>query len=155
MITIELELYEVKDNLHVMLDSIIESVSKCHKYTNTMIEFSLFAYEKDGVKHISIANTDPNRPDYSSCKGVFYYKDYLFSYSGEFLYIFFHNTKQIEQHECIDPEKLRLFSGPDDRWSYWNFIYEGEDIKCISLVNCDYFWIDEEYTLAIYSARKE
>ena len=141
----ELDLYEVKSNLHPILDSIIESVSKCHRYAEIKLEFVFHVYEEDGTKRIWIGNTDPDKPAYSFCSGVFYYKDYFFSYTGEFLNTFFEKTTQIEQHKCITPEKLKFLSGPDDRWSAWDFIYEDENLKCISLVNCDYFWIDEEY----------
>ena len=145
IIIVELELYEVKNELYPMLDSIVESVSKCHKYTENKIEFLFSVYEENGITRVSIGNIDSTKPNYSFYRGVFYYKDYLFGYTGEFIDAFFEKTKQKEQHKYIDPEKQRLLSGPDDRWSYWSFIYENENLKCISLVNCDYFWIDEKY----------
>jgi len=141
LIYADLQLCEIKENVHPVLDTIISRVIDCPNFKNKPISFVFTSYI-DSLQRTLISienNTEISDFDYSICDGVFYYKGYQFAYIGnkdnlikeikEKVYY----IKRGNLHE-IHNEKGEFFH------SSWNYLMEDETFKCISYTDCGEYY---------------
>ncbi len=144
-VIININLYECNEHLDVILDSTIATVTNCPLYNDINIEFLITVYLNErGDTIISIENVPLwNIPNYTGCKGFFYYKEYRFYYFGIFLSSFFVDTNKNIEKQIAAPEDLT--TDIDDTGSYWYYLICNGELKCISYQNCKNWWIDVNY----------
>ena len=137
----ELEVYEPKEILYAILDSIITKAEECPEYQGRKqkITFS-FSIERKSILEskeeytyphlcISVRYYISSLCDYRWTEGMFDYKGYEFYVNSHFDNAFLKKTGQTTSVACIDPEKYQsdaLYRG--DRDMYWWYQYKHETL---------------------------
>ena len=152
ILNISLEVFEVKENLFCLLDSIVEEAEKCPKYKISGIEFMFWSflsgYNRDTV--ICIENISIDCINLKNKDGIFFHKGYPFYFSGFFFQEFFETTEEITTRRSVEmkikvknKEYVVNNDTDSDRGSYWYYLYKNGNLKISSFDNCGNMWYDK------------
>ena len=144
-ISLNLVVYNVSYDLHPLLDSIISAVTSCTDYNKITPEFVFSSYYEDEELQVLLECIDRNNFDYTRCKGVFFYDGYKFNYFGMFMEELFEETNQLLHYSYIKSDITGI--DIDDTGPYWRFIYDKNELRCISYVVCGESWYDDSLAL--------
>lgn len=148
-ITKELEVYEPKELLYPILDSIITKTRECPEYEETKdclaFHFSIKKEPFDGSENkkehpylsISAIYYVPRLTYHRWTKAVFYYKGCNFYISGPFMNLFLLKTDQTTSIICIDPDKYQLeVLQRGDKDMFWGYLYKDKLLQNICYGRC-------------------
>lgn len=146
-ITKTVEIYEVKELLYPILDSLILKAEACPMYQGlkNKIAFGMGIYvDCDSIPSTKLAIDVVWAPKYRNhsewTQAIFYYKDYDFYLSRYFSDEFLIKTGRFISIPCIDPKKYQhWFHSRGDKDMYWWYEYENGQ-----LVNLCYGYCNEE-----------
>lgn len=135
----EIEIYEAKEWLYPILDSIIVKTEECPMYQGlkSKIAFS-FYISPDSIGFSITADYAPQFLNHAKwTDAIFYYKRYDF-YCGEiFSDSFFRKTGEKRSITCIAPEKYQFelhFRGDQDM--FWTYEYKNGQVTNIGYGYC-------------------
>jgi hypothetical protein len=146
-IEVTLDVYEAKNDICAIFDSIIDIVNNCPEMKHLQIGYIFdINYRNDTLK-ISINTIDYllNDKIYSYAQGVFFHKGYQFVYFGAFFDEFFVNKNQTIMRFSIDSAKL--FPDIDDTGylGNWEYVYEENNFRNVYFSCCYYMPTDRKY----------
>jgi hypothetical protein len=125
-ISVNINLYEAKKDIHTLLDSIIDVINNCSDNKNIQIGYTVDAYGVDNYIELGISaiNFQINEQLYSRAKGLFFHRGYEFIYFGVFLDKYFIDLNKTVRRNAIDYNRLNY--GIDDSYilGTWLFIYD-------------------------------
>jgi len=145
----ELEVYEPKELLYPILDSIITKTRECPEYERTKDSLSFdFSIRKEisyglesrrGFPHLSISAIYyvPRLTYHRWTEGVFYFKGCSFYVDGSFTDLFLQKTDKTVSISCIDPDKYQfelLQRGDQDM--FWIYFYKDGTLQNICYGRC-------------------
>lgn len=148
-ITKVLSVYEPKESLFPVLDSIIMKTEECPEYQNRKEKVFFYFSINDG--NTSGAEQEWNNPlvrisvnyyvfrlsDFRWVEGLFHYRGYDFYVNERFVDILLKKTDQMFPIRCVSPEKFRfdpLYRGDGDM--YWCYRYKHGMLKNTQYGRC-------------------
>jgi hypothetical protein len=141
----KIEVYQINKELVPLIDSIIDLIISCPNHSNHQISFIYTSFYEAPNYHLSIeVLRNPIYFDYSICEGVFYYKGYQFGVIGESRFLEkINDSIQVVGLSFDKMKKLKF----DDEFSEssWQFVFIDNQNYCISFINCNEYWYDENY----------
>jgi hypothetical protein len=152
-VTKEFDLYEPKNNLFLLLDSIIASANSCPQFKNTQIIYSIVVDSILASKIKITINAYDYRPNdllLYNADALFFYKGYQFMYFGKLLDVYFINTNTTIKRNCIKPVKTNpnheiIFAESMLPKSYWCYTYENNKLINIEFIKCNNdFWYKQD-----------
>lgn len=149
----KIEVYEIKEWLYPILDSIIIKTEECPIYQDLSLKIAFHcAIWSDPVTHLGI--TVDYIPKYTNhaemTNGIFYYKGYDFYYGGDFQDAFLKKTNKTISITCIDPKKYQYeLHDRGDANMEWYYDYINEQ-----MINRSYGYCSEEPTSFIINKKK-
>ncbi|RGN34336.1 hypothetical protein [Bacteroides oleiciplenus] len=148
-ITKELKVYEPKELLYPILDSIITKTRECPEYEGTKdcqsFYFSLRKEPIYGLENkkeypylsISAIYYVPRLTYHRRTKAVFYYKGCNFYISGSFMTPFLLQTDRTTSIKCIDPDKYQFeVLQRGDKDMFWGYLYKNNVLHNICYGRC-------------------
>ena len=136
-ITKKLKVYEPKELLYPIMDSIIVKATECPEYQNRNEKLTFFVSvnkgncfgpeeEQDNPLLCLTVNYYSSRfSNHRWTEGIVYYKEYIFYIDEQSVNIFFKETGQTVSILCISPEKYQYdVFNRGDRDMFWWYRYK-------------------------------
>lgn len=136
LITKQIKVYEVKEWLYPILDSVILETEECGKYqkVKNKIAYSFqlgFGCDPNLVEFGIMLEPFPEYINHALwTEAIFYYKGYKFYCGHVFLDFFFKKTDKVISIICIDPEKYRydIYNKSKSEMEWVHCIKVGSDV---------------------------
>jgi hypothetical protein len=147
-VTKKFKVYEIKQDIITILDSIIESTNNCERFKNTQIMYAVsIEYYFDDIRI-----TIPEYKHYDlllyDADALFFYKGYQFIYFGRLLNKCFNETETIVERHCIKPVDIPLneicIDDSIKPLSCWHYCYKNDKLIIVSTYHCGKSWLDKD-----------
>lgn len=139
-ITKEINVYEVKECLYPILDSIIIKTEECPMYQGLKVKMAfLYAIGSDSITNFGISSVYLskyiNHAEWTDA--MFCYGGYDFYYGGDYYESFFKKTHKTITISCISPKKYQYeLHNMGDSEMEWHYAYEDGHITNVAYGHC-------------------
>ncbi len=146
---VDLDVFEMWPAITPIMDSIIDLANICKNYKNIQLGFVIESYKDSSDIHKFHFSTlsEPDKLNYTYCKGISFYKGYQIVLIGDVLLDHFANLGVKETIFFVSPEKKEYIDQKYGEFfdSAWDYLYEEGEFICYHYNYCGSFWYDESF----------
>ncbi|NDV60168.1 hypothetical protein [Bacteroides sp. 519] len=137
-VIVSLKIYEPKEDMKIILDSIVQIVCECSRIDLSKTDFVLKYDTISWKKPVMSISTTETRFYHNPAidNGIFYHEGCRFYYEGIILKSFFKFTGNYEKVKAVNPEVFEML-GIDDSQLYWRYVVVDEQLLNYHYLNCD------------------